>query len=129
MAPSYHTNVYASKNTLEMISADFLAGANLDSSQPLRLARPEYEELRPRVLRRDGWRCQFCGSMHNLEIHHQEFRRQVGAVVIHELCFRYKLLSREFNGSASELRDDVLHTRCGTAARSLSAFIAGREVR
>src|SRR5215469_5471376 len=51
MAPSYHTNVYASKNTLEMISADFLAGANLDSSQPLRLARPEYEELRPRVLR------------------------------------------------------------------------------
>jgi hypothetical protein len=38
----------------------------------------EYHELCQRVLRRDGWRCQFCGSMHNLEIHHQQFRSHSG---------------------------------------------------
>jgi 5-methylcytosine-specific restriction endonuclease McrA len=37
-----------------------------------------YDELRQRVLRRDGWRCQSCGTMSNLEVHHQEFRSQGG---------------------------------------------------
>jgi hypothetical protein len=34
----------------------------------------EYEILRQQVLRGDGWRCQSCGAMSNLEIHHKEFR-------------------------------------------------------
>ena len=37
-----------------------------------------YEELRNQVLRRDGWRCQFCGTMYNLEVHHKEFRSHAG---------------------------------------------------
>src|SRR6266496_4978938 len=41
---------------------------------PIKLATPDYEALRQRVLRRDGWRCQFCGSRTNLEVHHQHFR-------------------------------------------------------
>ena len=45
---------------------------------PVRLDDCEYGELRQQVLRRDGWRCQFCGSMTNLEIHHQEFRSHSG---------------------------------------------------
>jgi 5-methylcytosine-specific restriction endonuclease McrA len=45
----------------------------------LRLDAEAYEELRWQVLRRDGWRCQFCGSMSNLEVHHQEFRSQGGS--------------------------------------------------
>jgi 5-methylcytosine-specific restriction endonuclease McrA len=45
---------------------------------PVRLPPHDYEELRQRVLRRDGWRCQFCGSMSNLEVHHQQFRSQSG---------------------------------------------------
>jgi 5-methylcytosine-specific restriction endonuclease McrA len=44
----------------------------------LRLDPPEYEHLRRAVLRRDGWRCQACGAMSNLEVHHQEFRSQSG---------------------------------------------------
>ena len=102
---------------LEMICADFLAGANLDNGQPdmllhslshyyrflpveqkqafmqlvnrddesgftkqvpMRLQGRDYEELRERVLRRDTWRCQFCGSRQNLEIHHQRFRSHSG---------------------------------------------------
>jgi 5-methylcytosine-specific restriction endonuclease McrA len=44
----------------------------------LRLEREAYEELRQQVLRRDSWRCQSCGSMCNLEVHHQELRSQGG---------------------------------------------------
>jgi 5-methylcytosine-specific restriction endonuclease McrA len=45
---------------------------------PIRLDAEAYRELRERVLRRDNWRCQFCGSMANLEIHHQQFRSHSG---------------------------------------------------
>ena len=37
----------------------------------LRLDQEAYEDLRQRVLRRDGWQCQLCGAMANLEVHHQ----------------------------------------------------------
>jgi len=43
-----------------------------------RLDLKSYERLRQQVLRRDGWRCQGCGSSSNLEIHHQKFRSQAG---------------------------------------------------
>ena len=46
---------------------------------PTRLDPVAYEKLRERVLRRDGWRCQTCGTMSNLEIHHQRFRSHAGA--------------------------------------------------
>ena len=104
---------------LEMICADFLAGANLDNGDPetllfsmtrffkflpgeqrqaflgsleregimssigpksasLRLDPASYESLRQQVLRRDGWRCQSCGTMTNLEVHHKQFRSHSG---------------------------------------------------
>ena len=44
----------------------------------LRLEAKQYEQLRLQVLRRDSWRCQGCGTMSNLEVHHQEFRSQSG---------------------------------------------------
>jgi len=45
----------------------------------LRLDPLSYESLRQQILRRDGWRCQSCGTMSNLEIHHREFRSHSGA--------------------------------------------------
>ncbi len=36
------------------------------------------DALRHEVLRRDGWRCQLCGTMSNLEVHHKEFRSHSG---------------------------------------------------
>jgi HNH endonuclease len=104
---------------LEMICADFLAGANLDNGDPstllfsmarffrllpdpqkqafveslaeksvmketrpgrrrLRLDPASYEDLRRQVLRRDGWRCQSCGAMSNLEVHHKQLRSHSG---------------------------------------------------
>jgi ATP-dependent DNA helicase RecQ len=44
----------------------------------LRLDPASYENLRQEVLRRDGWRCQSCGAMSNLEVHHQRFRSHFG---------------------------------------------------
>jgi hypothetical protein len=104
---------------LEMICADFLAGANLENDNPgvllqsalrffkflpgeerqtfltpcdregvvncarlkdprVRLDPALYEQLRNQVLHSDGWRCQACRTMSNLEIHHKEFRSQSG---------------------------------------------------
>jgi hypothetical protein len=44
----------------------------------LRLDAVAHESLRQKVLRRDGWRCQSCGTMTNLEVHHQQFRSHSG---------------------------------------------------
>jgi ATP-dependent DNA helicase RecQ len=44
----------------------------------IRLDSGQYETLRNQVLRRDGWRCQSCGTMTNLEVHHKEFRSHFG---------------------------------------------------
>jgi 5-methylcytosine-specific restriction endonuclease McrA len=45
----------------------------------LRLDAASYERLRQQVLHRNGWRCQACGAMSTLEVHHQEFRSRLGA--------------------------------------------------
>jgi len=45
---------------------------------PLRLDPSSYESLRQKILRRDSWRCQLCGTMSNLEVHHRQFRSQGG---------------------------------------------------
>ena len=104
---------------LEMICADFLAGASMDSNNPeillhsisryykflpspqqkiflsevngevltvkvrsksprLKLDAESYRQLHRRVLERDGWRCQTCGSMQNLQVHHQQPRSLSG---------------------------------------------------
>jgi 5-methylcytosine-specific restriction endonuclease McrA len=47
-------------------------------SSSTRLDLAEYEILRQYVLRRDRWRCQSCGAMVNLEVHHKEFRSHSG---------------------------------------------------
>ncbi len=44
----------------------------------VRLDTEHYDHLRKQVLRRDGWRCQACGTRSGLEVHHKEFRSQAG---------------------------------------------------
>lgn len=45
---------------------------------PSRLDPLSYEGLRQQILRRDGWKCQSCGAMSNLEVHHRQFRSHSG---------------------------------------------------
>ena len=47
-------------------------------TRSFRLDPASYENLRQQILRRDSWRCQSCGTMSNLEVHHQQFRSHSG---------------------------------------------------
>ena len=49
--------------------------------RPVRLDQEATRALRQKVLLRDGWRCQACGAMRNLEVHHQRFRSHSGGDV------------------------------------------------
>jgi 5-methylcytosine-specific restriction endonuclease McrA len=44
----------------------------------LKLEPLKYHELCKEVLKRDNWRCQNCGSMQQLQVHHKELRSQGG---------------------------------------------------
>jgi 5-methylcytosine-specific restriction endonuclease McrA len=44
----------------------------------LRLHHEAYDELRRKILNRDGWRCQCCGCLINLQVHHLRFRSREG---------------------------------------------------
>ena len=44
----------------------------------MRLDDDAYQQLRLQVLERDAWRCQQCGAMTNLEVHHVQFRSHQG---------------------------------------------------
>jgi 5-methylcytosine-specific restriction endonuclease McrA len=55
---------------------------NIGSKTPrLRLDATGYRDLHRQVLERDGWRCQACGSMLGLQVHHLKFRSQSGGDV------------------------------------------------
>jgi 5-methylcytosine-specific restriction endonuclease McrA len=45
----------------------------------LRLDSITYRELHRQVLERDGWRCQICGRMQHLQVHHLTFRSHSGS--------------------------------------------------
>ena len=50
----------------------------------------DYQELRQEVLSRDGWRCQICGALRELEIHHMQKRSDLGSDAAENLitlCF------------------------------------------
>jgi len=49
------------------------------TKQPrLQLPFDKYRELHRMVLQRDAWRCQRCGGMTRLEVHHLKSRSQSG---------------------------------------------------
>ncbi len=51
----------------------------------LKLDSKEYAIVRTRVLERDGWRCQQCGSTKGLEVHHMKPRSRLGGDVMDNL--------------------------------------------
>ena len=44
----------------------------------LRLDPESYRRLRNKILDRDGWRCQHCGTLENLQVHHIQSRGRLG---------------------------------------------------
>jgi hypothetical protein len=47
-----------------------------------------FEQLRLQILRRAGWRFQICGSMRQLEVHHQLFGSHGGQDIERNLTTR-----------------------------------------
>ena len=45
----------------------------------LRLDAGSYKELCRQIMKRDSWRCQICGSTHDLQVHHKQLRSQLGS--------------------------------------------------
>jgi 5-methylcytosine-specific restriction endonuclease McrA len=44
----------------------------------IRLGADAYHRLHQKILKRDSWRCQGCGSLRGLEVHHIRSRSQSG---------------------------------------------------
>jgi 5-methylcytosine-specific restriction endonuclease McrA len=44
----------------------------------IKLDSETYMLLRNHVLERDSWRCQDCGSLENLQVHHLKSRSRLG---------------------------------------------------
>ena len=44
----------------------------------VKLETDAYDRLRIEILERDHWRCQNCGSLQHLQVHHQELRSHSG---------------------------------------------------
>ena len=44
----------------------------------LRLDERSYQRLRERVFERDSWRCQRCGCLSELQLHHIQARSRLG---------------------------------------------------
>jgi len=51
----------------------------------LKLPLAGYQALRNRVLKRDGWRCQQCGTSTDLHIHHVKSRSSLGGDTMRNL--------------------------------------------
>jgi 5-methylcytosine-specific restriction endonuclease McrA len=83
----------------------------LEKRIPIRLAAQDYKKLRQRVLRRDGWRCQFCGSRQNLEVHHQQFRSRCGGDVEGNLITLCNDCDSSYHGARRRLiRKDLMRS-------------------
>ena len=50
----------------------------LGKTPPSRLDPRSFRILHRRILERDSWRCQTCGSMQNLQVHHRQLRSHSG---------------------------------------------------
>src|SRR6516162_4909973 len=44
----------------------------------VRMNAQAYRQLCQSVLERDSWRCQNCGTMQNLQVHHKQLRSRLG---------------------------------------------------
>jgi hypothetical protein len=53
-------------------------GKMLEKVKRIKLGKQIYRRLMKRVLERDEWRCQKCGSLENLQVHHKIKRGQIG---------------------------------------------------
>ena len=79
----------------------------------LRLDDEAYNDLHRRVLERDSWRCQMCGSMQRLQVHHMTFRSQGGSESEPNLITLCARCHDQLHRSIKKKTVDVLRTSRG----------------
>ncbi len=92
----------------------------------IRLDSESYSRLCQDVLRRDSFRCQSCGSMQKLQIHHRAFRSHSGddsELNLITLCAScHRLVHERIRNDAGTLHDDSFeHRLCGTGKKKPTA--------
>ena len=61
----------------------------------------EYSKLRDQVLKRDGWKCQNCGSSIDLHVHHLVKRSNLGSDALENLITLCSNCHRQRHGNSS----------------------------
>ncbi len=80
----------------------------LPKSPRLKLDADDYTALHRQVVERDNWRCQVCGSMQNLEVHHIQFRSHSGPDTERNLVTLCNSCHRSSHGAQKTLADTIL---------------------
>jgi len=68
----------------------------------VRMASIPYSRLRKEILERDNWRCQICGCLKNLDIHHLKRRSALGEDLETNLITVCRECHEILHGSAQE---------------------------
>jgi len=71
---------------------------------PIRKDWEAYARLRSEILKRDGWRCQNCGSMTNLDVHHMRRRSNLGNDAEDNLITLCRICHRLLHGTSTRSR-------------------------
>jgi len=88
---------------------------------PIRRDPEAYAHLRLKILKRDGWRCQNCGSTTNLDVHHMKRRSDLGDDAENNLIALCRRCHRLMHGHSREsrgVRDLSSHARSSDPADS-----------
>ena len=86
----------------------------------IKLGKLMYRRLMKRVLERDGWRCQRCGSLKDLRVHHQTKRSHQGDDAVRNLVTLCAHCHMAEHGQLSYQRSELGINRESRQARTLT---------
>lgn len=79
--------------------------------RPIKLDRAAYRRLMKRVLDRDGWRCQKCGAVKDLQVHHRQYRSRLGGDKLDNLVTLCAYCHMEEHGQLAYSKAAILQMR------------------
>jgi len=81
-----------------------MCGSGRQRRPRFRMDPETYPRLRLEILKRDGWRCQNCGSMTNLDVHHMRRRSNLGNDAEDNLITLCRICHRLLHGTSTRSR-------------------------
>ena len=84
----------------------------------IKIDKRAYRRLLKRVLERDDWRCQKCGAVKDLQVHHRKHRSQLGDDSLANLVTLCAYCHMEEHGQLSYSKAAMRQIRTRVARRS-----------